>query len=75
MWLEMAFRNGKLPMSTNIDECEIILNLTQRLVEEKRLKCCTDEVASEICIGAAELQRVSYRQLKSNTTRMSYDGS
>ena len=49
--LEMAFRNGlcKLSMPTDIDESGIILSHRQRLIEEKLLKCYTDEVASEIC--------------------------
>ena len=47
--LEMAFRNDlcKLPMPTDIDEREI--SHRGRLIEEKLLKCYTDEVASEIC--------------------------
>ena len=59
--------------NTDIDESEIILNHSQRLIEEKLLKCCTDKVASEICIGAAELQRVSYWQFKSKIKRMCYE--
>ena len=49
--LEMAFLNGlcKLPMPTDIDESEIFRSHRQRLIEEKLLKCYTDEVASEIC--------------------------
>ena len=49
--LEMAFRNGlcKLSMPSDIDEIEINLSHRQRRVEEKLLKCYTDEVASEIC--------------------------
>ena len=49
--LEMAFRSGlcKLSMPTDIDESEIFLSHRQRLIEEKLLKCYTDEVASEIC--------------------------
>ena len=49
--LKMAFRNGlcKLSMPTDIDESEIILSHRQRLIEEKQLKCYTNEVASEIC--------------------------
>ena len=31
------------------DNSEIILSHRQRLIEEKLLKCYTDEVASEIC--------------------------
>ena len=47
----MSFQSGlcKLSMRTDIDESEIILNHRQRLIEEKLLKCYTDEVASEIC--------------------------
>ena len=47
----MAFRNGlcKLSMPSDIDEIEINLSHRQRRVEEKLLKCYTDEVASEIC--------------------------
>ena len=49
--LEMDFLNGlcKLPIPTDIDESEIILSHRRRLIEEKLLKCYTDEVASEIC--------------------------
>ena len=49
--LEMAFRSGlyKLSMPTDIDESEKFLSHRQRLIEEKLLKCYTDEVASEIC--------------------------
>ena len=49
--LEMAFRSGpcKLSMPTVIDESEIFRSHRQRLIEEKLLKCYTDEVASEIC--------------------------
>ena len=49
--LEMAFRSGlcKLSMPTDIDESEIFRSHRQRLIEEKLLKCYTDEVASEIC--------------------------
>ena len=47
----MAVRNGlcKLSMPMDIDESAIILSHRQRLIEEKLLKCYTDEVASEIC--------------------------
>ena len=49
--LEMTFRSGlcKLSMPTDIDESEIFRSHRQRLIEEKLLKCYTDEVASEIC--------------------------
>ena len=36
-------------MPTDIDESEIFLSHRQRLIEEKLLKCYTDEVASKIC--------------------------
>ena len=49
--LEMAFRNAPCELSilTDIDQSEIFLSHRQRLIEEKLLKCYTDEVASEIC--------------------------
>ena len=48
--LEMGFRSGlcKLSMPTDIDESEIILSHRQRLIEEKLLKCYTNEVAFQI---------------------------
>ena len=75
--LEMAFGNGLCKLSiTDIDESEIILSHRQRLIEEKLLKCYTDEVASEICkLVIAELQRVSYRPSKLKAIRLPYDGS
>ena len=47
----MAFRNApcELSIPTDIDQSEIFLSHRQRLIEEKLLKCYTDEVASEIC--------------------------
>ena len=73
----MAFGNGLCKLSiTDIDESEIILSHRQRLIEEKLLKCYTDEVASEICkLVIAELQRVSYRPSKLKAIRLPYDGS
>ena len=49
--LEMAFQNGlcKLSVPTDIDESKIILSHRQKLIEEKLLKCYTDEIPSDIC--------------------------
>ena len=47
----MASRNGlsHISVPTDIDENEIFLGYRQRAIEEKLLKCYTDEVAFEIC--------------------------
>ena len=48
--LEMVSRNAPCKfLPTDIDQSEIFLSHRQRLIEEKLLKCYTDEVASEIC--------------------------
>ena len=60
---EMASRNGlsHISVPTDIDENEIFLGYRQRAIEEKPLKCYTDEVGAATAV-------VSTTQFKDNTT-------